>query len=329
MKKAVLISFLLILSNTYAQEQQNLIKNGSFEDHLKHWTQVVENGAEANFSTDSKIKQIGSSALKAEVNALGKKTWNVQIHQNFASKKDKSYEVSFLAKSTSGSNEFSMLVQKETYTRKIFAMSNKWEVYSWHFMAKEDDLQLSIQFTQKGTFSIDNLIIKEIKTVKKKIKSIKEDRKTKDVNVITNGKFEKGYDNWDNMTENGGEAQFDFNIETPNEGKKSMRAEITKLGANPWDIQTKRNLNVKNNNRYLVTFYAKAIDEKKLIKVQIEDHEQEIYLEFEFVTNTGWEKHEFEFTSYSDSMTFNIHHISLGTIEYDNINIQKIKKKRK
>ncbi len=324
MKKAILIPFLLIIATTFGQE--NLIKNGGFENDFKHWINIVENGADASFSTDSKNKQIGSSALKVQVTTLGKKTWNVQTYQSFVSEKNKNYEISFLAKSNLANKEITILVQNKTFTQKIFTLSNKWKVYTWQFIAKEDKLQFSMHFLRKGTFYIDNLIVKEVKRVRKRIWKNSSNRKIKKADVIANGNFEQDLSDWFNLSIDHGEVIYKLNTQTPNEGKNAMSVEVIKLGANPWSIQSVKKINVKKNKRYLATFYAKADSKNKLVKAQIQDLASEIYLPFEFTTNTDdWEKHEFEFTAGSNNMNFIFHHMNLGTIEYDNINIQMIR----
>ena len=106
MNKAFLISFFLVITVIFGQEEQNLIKNGGFEDQLIHWNPLSEGISEATFTTDTKNKQIGKHALKVDVTAVGRKPWDVQCYQIFPSKKGTNYEISLLAKSDSPLNEF-------------------------------------------------------------------------------------------------------------------------------------------------------------------------------------------------------------------------------
>ncbi len=223
-------------------------------------------------------------------------------------------------------------VEKETKTKKTLTTTKKWKVYSWHTVAKEDSLHLSLQFPNKGHFYIDNLIIKEIPIIRKKIASIKDKRKTKVVEAIDNGDFEQGYTHWNNFgTQQGEEVKFQLNKETPYEGGSAMRVDVIKLGANYWDIQSVKKIHVKKNNRYYVSFYSKSKNKNNDIKVQIQDKNGDIYFPFEFLTTKTdeWEKHEFEFTAVTNNLFFAFHHVSKGLMEYDNISIQKISKKIK
>ncbi len=350
MKTILLSIFFITACSLYGQT--NLIKNGGFENEFMHWDNIVENGARANFSTDPRNKQIGRYAFKVQVNSLGKDPWSVQCSQGFLSKKDKTYKLSFLAKSNSSGNKMVIQIQNKTYTPKTFTLTNQWIEYIWQFTAKENNLQISMQFPQKGTFFVDNLIIKEARRFKKtkinksfrpkpsisstnsrntssnKSSSKKSSSTGSSSNNIYNGDFEIGYEGWNNISEEGGQTEYKFNSQTPHGGKKAMRVVVMQFGQNPWSIQSIKSINVKKNKRYRVSFYAKAGGRNKKAKVQIQDHPKKIYLPFEFATSTSWQKYEFEFNADSDTMELTLQHISSGIMEYDDISIQMIGKKR-
>ncbi len=322
MKKRIF--FIFLITCTYLSAQKNLIKNGGFENNLSNWTNLSENGAKAKFSAAPHDKQIGSNCFKINVLSLGSNLWDAQSFQSFESKKNKTYTITFSAKSTMPGKEVTFQIQNKTFTPKTFFLDSDWNNYSWQFTAKENDLQLAMQFTQKGTFYIDNIVILETKKGKGILALTK---KSKGKKIIENGNFEQGYNGWMNMTDGGGKVEYKLNTTKPFEGRNSMQVMVMRFGNNTWDIQSVSKINVKKGRQYKVTFYSRAGGRNKRVKAQIQDNPKKIYHAFEFKTEDAWQKHEFEFTAESDTMELTFQHISTGIVEYDNISIEPMGKK--
>ncbi len=342
MNKILLLSLLLI-TTIHTFGQQNLIKNGGFENNFQHWKVHKGNGAIASFMTDPRNKQIGQFSLKVYISRLGTNIWDVNSTQQFLSKKDRRYKVTLSAKTRFSGKKIRLQVQNNTQLHKDLELTNKWNNYSWEFNAKENNLELALQFIQEGTFFVDNIIIKEIKKGKsplaaKKNKINKGYKKsnntskstytskssTKTSTIIENGNFESGLSNWVNEQYNGSYAKFSLNKRSPYAGKNCLRVMTSKFGSNHWDIQSVKKINVKRNKSYKLQFYAKANGSGKKVKVQIQDNPNKIYLVKEFSINKNWQKYEWSFTAETNTMEVTFQHISKGTMDFDNISFTSI-----
>ncbi len=210
-------------------------------------------------------------------------------------------------------------------------MTKQWKQYTWRLTAKEDDLTLALHFTERGKYYVDYIVVKEVRKNKAKLsptaKTSINATATRSNAVIQNGDFESEFLNWTNMAEGGSHAVYSINKETPYEGTGSMHVAVKKLGGKEWDVQSTKDINVKKNKRYKLSFYAKSSGGENRVRVQIQNNLEQIYESRTFAIRDTWSLHEWEFPAKSSAMQYSFLFFSLGTFEFDNIEIKQIKKK--
>ena len=348
MKKLLLIPFLLLIASI-SFGQTNLIKNGGFENEFQNWKKQKANGADASFTNDSRNKQDGVFSLKTTVLRPGANLWDISCFQMFPSQKDKIYRVTLSAKTRFSGKKIRLQMQNRTFATQDLTLSNQWENYAWEFIAKENNLVFSIQYIEAGTFFVDNVSIKEIRSKKGSTTAAKSFKSTKrptttssrpiystnntstaaiNNGIIQNGDFESGMSNWNNEQYNGGVAKFSLNTKSAYSGTNSYRVTTTKFGPNPWDVQSVKKINVRKGKSYKLTFYAKANGTNKKVKVQIQDNTNKAYLPKTFAITSKWQKFEWSFTAETNTMELSFQHISKGTMDFDNISFEPIAKLR-
>lgn len=328
--KNLFFAFLLITSSTVFSQKDNLLKNGGFENNFNNWELNTLDKAKAFFKNDKKTKFSGEKSLNVEVVDLGANTWDIHMVQPFTSRKNSKYQIQFYAKANRSGKILKAQLQNTTYTGREFQLTDEWKLYTWESKAKEDDLALAFHFLGKGTYYIDNIVVEKLrKNNNKKPSSNNASNKysgSKSTTMIGNGGFEDGFADWVNVTDGGGKADFKLNRRSPYEGESSMKVTLLKPGKNQWDVQSFKEINVKKNKTYKLTFYARSVGNKK-VKVQVQDDFKKIYKSTTFNAGFEWEKFSWDFKAGSSQMQLAIHHIGLGTVEYDSIKIEQIKKK--
>lgn len=329
MKKIILI-FLTITTTVVFSQGDNLLKNGGFENNFNNWELNTLDKSKAFFKNDRKTKFSGEKSLRVEVVNLGANTWDIHMVQPFTSRKDSKYQIQFYAKANRSGKILKAQLQNTTYTGREFQLTDEWKLYTWESEAKEDDLALAFHFLGKGAYYIDNVVVEKLRKNNNKKpssnKSASKSSSSKSTSMIDNGGFEDGFADWTNVVEGKGKADFKLNRRSPYQGESSMKVTLLKPGENPWDVQSLKEINVKKNKTYRLTFYARSVGNKK-VKVQVQDDSKKIYKSNTFNAGFEWEKFSWDFTAVSSEMQLAIHHIGLGTVEYDSIEIEQIKKK--
>lgn len=95
-----LLNILLEIAN---DQSANLIKNPSFDNGKNNWAFTVYNPEDvsAYFTIDSTSQLSGINSAKFSLDSNGSQNWHIQLYQMVSGlKKDKTYEISFLAKHT-------------------------------------------------------------------------------------------------------------------------------------------------------------------------------------------------------------------------------------
>ncbi len=324
--KNLFIAFLLITSSTVFSQKDNLLKNGGFENNFNNWELNTLDKSKAFFKNDRKTKFSGEKSLRVEVVNLGANTWDIHLVQPFTSRKNSKYLIQFYAKANRSGKILKAQLQNTTYTGREFQLTDEWKLYTWESEAKESDLALAFHFLGKGTYSIDDIVIEKLTKNNSKKPSSNKSSGSKSTSMIDNGGFEEGFADWTNVVDGEGKADFKLNRRSPYQGESSMKVTLLKPGKNLWDVQSLKEINVKKNKTYRLTFYARSVGNKK-VKVQVQDDSKKIYKSTTFNAGFEWEKFSWDFTAVSSEMQLAIHHIGLGTVEYDSIKIEQIKKK--
>lgn len=300
---------LFTLSHIYGQ---NLIQNSGFEEGQQSWNNYASEGSEANFL----IEEDPSKHLKVEIVQLGANAWDIQSLQKFSSEQGKKYTLKFKAKAKTEGSMVRLQVQKTTYTGNDFQLTTNWNTYSWTFEAKENDLELAIHYFEKGIFFIDDVEVTEV------IEKVNK-------NLVLNGDLEKGVDGWINLIDNGANAIYTINEDSPFEGKKSLRTLVLKFGDNPWDIQSINDFASERGMKYRLTFMAKAKEKGKKLKAQVQHNEKRIYVPKDFVLTNEWQEYSWVFRATTDNMQMAFQYLDLGLYELDALSIVALPKKKK
>lgn len=322
--KTILLT--ILISFSAFSQNSNLLKNGGFENDYNNWQTATLNDSKAFFRNEDNKVYKGRKCLKVEVDNLGKDPWDVNMVQPFKSKKGLTYQIKFYAKASRSGKVVKAQLQNTTYNGKEFFLSTKWEEYTWVTQAEENNLSLAFHFLGKGYYYIDNVSVKRVR----KGSLVSKPGVSKNVNseinsdFITNGGFEEGFEGWVNLSEGKGKALYKLYRKKAYEGRLSMKVNVLRLGVNPWDVQSIKELSLKKNKKYRIRFYAKSLGEKT-IKVQIQDEDKKIYLVNEFETGFEWQQYAWVFTAESSNMKLAIHHVNRGTVEFDSFIIEQIK----
>lgn len=320
--------FLITFFNAFFAYSQgnNLISNGDFENDQFNWEFFILKNSKAFFTNETTIVHEGIKSLKVDVRQLGENPWDVSMLQSFKSKKGYTYEIKFYARASKTGKSMRVQLQKTTYEGKEFFLSTGWEEYTYVLEAKESGLALGFHFLEKGFYYIDNIKVRRIKNKVRKAKAQISDDKSYDKKspYLQNGHFEGGFEGWVNLSGGGGKAIYKLNRKTAYQGRLSMKVNVLKTGKNPWDIQSVKGLNLKKNRKYRLKFNAKSLG-AKVVSIQIQDLDKDIFLTKKFNTGLDWQQYNWDFDAESSNMKLVIHHISQGVVEFDNFVIELVK----
>ncbi len=151
------------------KEQEGILTNGSFENGMDGWLNLAENGGEASYNLNSNKPYIGSYSLQVHIKNLGKNPWDLQSIHDFPSNKNKTYILTFFAKSQEENSKVIVQIQKNKesiYIPKEFTLTRFWKRYQWIFKASADDMQLAFQHLDRGVFDYDQVNISRYRVKK-------------------------------------------------------------------------------------------------------------------------------------------------------------------
>lgn len=292
---------------------QNIVNNSGFESEMNGWNKNIDtnSGAKATF-TNASDGHSGFSSLAVSVNQLGKNPWDIMLMQNLSTEEGNNYELSLFAKADTAGKKVRLQFQKTTYTSKDIELTADWAKYTFPITAKEDDLQIVIQFFQKGDFQVDDIEIMQ------KEATVGE--------LIKNGSFEDEGAEWINIKENGANAIFSFSEENPKHGKKAMLCLVLVTGKNAWDIQSIAAFPTERYKKYRLSFFAKSNTAGARLKAQIQ---KTTYTPKDFTLTTDWQKYEFTFNAKEKDMQAAFHYLDTGLYYIDDVKMEKLSKSKK
>ena len=161
MTKFLLVPFFLLFG--LMAQAQNMISNGNFEDDFTGWTNLAGDGAEAAYSVESQAQhvQAGSKALKVVITTLGTNPWSIQsMGPTWSSVEGTEYKLSFYAKAaTEGARMKAVQQVGASYAEREFTLTTSWALYEWTFTAGAPNLQLKFNYSNAGTYYLDNVSI--------------------------------------------------------------------------------------------------------------------------------------------------------------------------
>lgn len=292
---------------------QNIVNNSGFESEMSGWNKNIDtnSGAKATF-TNASDGHSGFSSLAVSVDQLGKNPWDIMLMQNLSTVEGNNYELSLFAKADTAGKKVRLQFQKTTYTSKDIELTADWAKYTFPITAKEDDLQIVIQFFQKGDFQVDDIEIMQ------KEATVGE--------LIKNGSFEEEGAEWINLKDNGANAIFSFSEENPKHGKKAMLCLLLVKGKNPWDVQSIAAFPTERYKKYRLSFYAKSNTAGTRLKAQIQ---KTTYTPKDFTLTTEWQKYEFTFNAKEKDMQAAFHYLDTGLYYIDDVKMEKLSKSKK
>lgn len=140
-------------------------------------------------------------------------------------------------------------------------------------------------------------------------------------NLLVNGDFESGFDEWENVVSDTAVATFTLDTSDAYEGSGAMKLEILTLGTNEWSIQSMHSAWPSvTGTEYKLTLYAKAVVAGTSIRAvqQLDEYDAQ-----DFTLSTEWTKYEWVFIAKEDNQQLKFHFYDDGTIYIDNITIEE------
>ncbi len=302
--------------------EDSLIKNGSFNAGLAGYEVYVDGSADAACVVDSLTED---NAADFTINNTGDQDWKIQLKQNnIELEKGVWYKLSFDAKS-SIARKIMFAIQRDgsadddwtPYSgQPVIELGSEYKTYDVVFQMKnETDLKavLSIsmgavggtQISDKHRICIDNISLEKTDAQEEPELPVIPAGE----NILKNGDFAKGEENWVNAVTAPGAATVSF------ENQKAVY-NITNVGTEDWNVQLKQEgILLEKGCTYKLTFKA-ASTEARTIKAAMLTAKYDWYGGQDIVLEKDTEKTvEIEFTVDKETDNNITMVISMGKIE--------------
>lgn len=145
-----------------------LVKNGSFEQNLTNWSQLVAGGATGTITTDATTARHGTKSVKISVTKAGTENWHVQLKSNnFSVEKNKDYKIGFYAKADVAKEVRIEVMENQTWkwiTGPFYTTTTDWKYHEVFFNSPFASNALIVAFEwgkQTGTFWLDSVTVTE------------------------------------------------------------------------------------------------------------------------------------------------------------------------
>lgn len=253
-------------------QEDGMIVNGDFVNGMVGYEVYINESAKASYGVDELTE---NAAMGFTIEDTGDQDWMIQLKQNnIKLEEGKWYKITFDAKSNldrtimyalqrDGSGDDNWIPYSGT--QKI-DVSSDYQTYEHVFKMKNDTDEQTIlsismgavngkRITDKHTVFIDNITLEETEEPKQPEKPVGDE-------LIQNGDFTKGQENWENAITAPGEATASFE-----DGKAVYR--ITNVGEQEWHIQLKQSgLTLENGKNYELCLKLKS-DEARTVKAAL------------------------------------------------------------
>lgn len=139
-------------------------------------------------------------------------------------------------------------------------------------------------------------------------------------NLLINGDFESGFDEWENVVADSAIATFTLETSDVYEGSGAMKLEITTLGTNDWSVQSMHSAwSSVTGTEYKLTLYAKSETGTSIRAVQqLNEYDAQ-----DFTLSSEWTKYEWIFLAKENDQQLKFHFYDDGIIYIDNITIEE------
>ena len=262
----------IYLDNVRIQED-GLLVNGDFSNGMTGYEVYCSDNAKVTYVVDGLQER---DAFSIDIEKTGNADWNIQLKQNdIKLEKDVWYKISFDAKSTKD-RQIMYALQRDgssddnwipySGTQKI-AVSGGFQNYSTTFQMKNDTdtaaiLSISMgavseEINEKHTIVIDNIVLE-------KVEEPQQEEIPTGSELIKNGDFAQGEENWILAITAPGAAAADFT-------KGNAEFNISNVGDADWNIQLKQeNLALETGKSYRVQFTVES-NQARTIKFALLD----------------------------------------------------------
>ena len=242
--------------------EDTLIKNGSFNAGMAGYEPYVDSSADASYVVDSLTED---NAADFTINKTGDAAWKIQLKQNnIELEKGQWYKLSLDAKS-SIVRKIMFAIQRDGTSdndwtpysgEKIIELKDSYQTYDIVFQMKgETDLKAvlsismgaleGIEINEKHRVCIDNINLEKVDAPE--VPVIPEGE-----NMLKNGDFSKGEENWTKAITAPGVANVIF-------GSNKVIYEVTNVGTDDWNVQLKQaGITLEKGCKYKITFKAKS-----------------------------------------------------------------------
>jgi len=153
---------------TVGDISNNLVFNGGFEKGKRNWQFILSNEANATFSISQDNDALaGNGSALFSIVKPGSDISDVQLKQKMYLEKDKTYQLSFVGKSSvETTSEVKIKIQEEQYIKysKEFHLTNEHQNFKFIYKNKVDDHTASIHLELGKTIAnilIDSVVFKE------------------------------------------------------------------------------------------------------------------------------------------------------------------------
>jgi len=139
-------------------------------------------------------------------------------------------------------------------------------------------------------------------------------------NFITNGDFEKQKEEWSILALNDSKITITAQTDDVASGTYAMKAEVTTIGVDPWDVQMIHGgWASKENVSYTLTFKAKAAQKGSSVKIVMQN---ETYAEKIISLTDSYKEYSWSFDAAEDNLQLKIFFTETGTFYFDDFFIE-------
>jgi hypothetical protein len=139
----VLIATLLLVTMALPVAAANLITNGEFDNGTDGWRMQMQSGAICTFDVVQDAGMSGANAAKMTIRRGGQLHWHVECMTFFAMEKDKTYQLSFMAKAAKD-RPITVMIQRDfspytPYVEEKIDITTEAKMYTITWTAEADD----------------------------------------------------------------------------------------------------------------------------------------------------------------------------------------------
>ena len=151
---SVLIASLLLVAMVLPAAAANLIQNGEFDNGTDGWRMQMQSGAICTFDVVQDAGMSGANAAKMTIRRGGSLHWHVECMTFFAMEKDKTYQLSFMAKAAKD-RPITVMIQRDyspytPYVEEKIDITTEPKTYTITWTAEADDPNTRLNFGLGG-----------------------------------------------------------------------------------------------------------------------------------------------------------------------------------